>query len=185
MFFSIPPVERLWIAWSKRLEPFVKLMSKNSISVDLPTTSRYPERWTMGSVLIWHMYQPRSISCTLGRKDPYHGRRMERNPRSWPLRRNQIQPLPSPPSANTTRIAIYLISFSLFFFSLCSRRRWRERGGGGSQIGRRGKDHVFPWVLNLLKFSKKVIKQLQNPLVEFHTKMRPEISENKKLFFQY
>jgi len=29
------------------------------------TTSKYPERCLMGSVLIWHMYQPRSSGCTL------------------------------------------------------------------------------------------------------------------------
>ena len=33
--------------------------------VSLPTTSKYPERCLMGSVLIWHMYQPRSSGCTL------------------------------------------------------------------------------------------------------------------------
>jgi hypothetical protein len=32
VFFENPPVKRLWIAWSKSLESFVKLMSKNSIS---------------------------------------------------------------------------------------------------------------------------------------------------------
>ena len=30
-----------------------------------PTTSRYPDLWIMGSVLIWHMYHPRSLSCAL------------------------------------------------------------------------------------------------------------------------
>ncbi len=32
-FLKTPPVERLWITWNKRLESFVKLLSKNSISV--------------------------------------------------------------------------------------------------------------------------------------------------------
>lgn len=31
----------------------------------LPTTSKYPERCLIGSVLIWHMYQPLSVDCTL------------------------------------------------------------------------------------------------------------------------
>ncbi len=32
VFFKKPPVPKLWIAWSKRLKSFVKLMSQNSIS---------------------------------------------------------------------------------------------------------------------------------------------------------
>ncbi len=32
VFFKNPPVESLWKAWSKRLESFFKLMSKNSMS---------------------------------------------------------------------------------------------------------------------------------------------------------
>ena len=31
----------------------------------LPTTSRYPDLWIIGSVLIWHIYQPLSVSWTL------------------------------------------------------------------------------------------------------------------------
>jgi hypothetical protein len=36
VFFKNPPVERLCIAWSKRLRSFVKLMSKNSTSGHCP-----------------------------------------------------------------------------------------------------------------------------------------------------
>ena len=32
---------------------------------NLPTTSKYPERCLIGSVLIWHIYQPRSLGWTL------------------------------------------------------------------------------------------------------------------------
>jgi hypothetical protein len=32
---------------------------------DSPTTSKNPDRCTIGSVLIWHMYQPRSDGWTL------------------------------------------------------------------------------------------------------------------------
>ena len=32
---------------------------------NLPTTSKYPERCLIGSVLIWHIYHPRSLGWTL------------------------------------------------------------------------------------------------------------------------
>jgi hypothetical protein len=40
-FFKIPPVERLWVAWSKRLESFVKFMSESSISGFARKTQRF------------------------------------------------------------------------------------------------------------------------------------------------
>ncbi len=43
-FFKNPPVERLWTAWSKRLESFVRLMSKNSLS-GLPMASLKSQLW--------------------------------------------------------------------------------------------------------------------------------------------
>ncbi len=38
VFLKNPPVKRLWIAWSKGLESFVKLMSKNCISAVIHTS---------------------------------------------------------------------------------------------------------------------------------------------------
>ncbi len=54
----------------------------------------------------------------------------DRSPRSMaPSSESDPAPPFPPPSANTTKIAIYLISFSLFFSLCVAGGCWRERGG--------------------------------------------------------